>query len=186
MVAAHLQTGWYVVLRLREVHQLTRDVEEQGGVHGSSVHGDAAHGLVLRPRDGEDIHRPHSCAVGAKGAQGLLVGVLAVGRQNDELLDPTLLPRTYQIVEESVEGLASDGRATRKGRRRGGIHAIFYRRGPEDVEFRREIIGHALDDECVATQGQMWSMLLRCSDGDDEPCVPLQVGEHRIWSEVLE
>lgn len=85
-----------------------------------------------------------------------------------------------------MERLAADGRTAREWRWGGGIHTIFYGRGSQDVELRREIVGEALDDERVATEGEVWSMLLRRSDRYDESTVPLEVSTHGSGSEMLE
>jgi two-component system nitrogen regulation sensor histidine kinase NtrY len=114
------------------------------------------------------------------------VRVRAVGGQHHELLDPAVLPRADEIVEQPVQRLAAHGGASGVLRRGRGIHPIFYGGRAEHLEHGGQVVGEMLHDDRVAAKGEMRSVLLGRPDGDNEPGVPRQVALHLVRREVLQ
>jgi len=127
---------------------------------------------------GEDIDRAYPRPFGVQGAEGFLVRVGSVRRQDDELLYTSGLPRTYEIVEQTVEGLGMGRCTPREVRRRGGIGAIFYGGCSEHLKLGREVVSEPLDNDGIAAKREMGAMLFGRSNWNDEARIASEVRPH--------
>lgn len=171
---------------LLQIHQRPVHVQQKRGVERAAMHRNTASCLVIGQGDREQIHGANRRSMGLERTQGLLVGVLAVRRQNNELPDPPLFPRAHQVVEESMQRLASHRGAPGKGSAGGRVDTIFYGGGAQHVELGRKIVGEPFHDEGVAPQREMGPMLLGSAHGNDQAGVPREVGAHGRRSQVLD
>ncbi len=176
----------HIVLRHRQVDQLVVHVQEERRIDGAAVNRNAARGLLPNQWDAEDVDCSNTRPVRPERAQGFLVRVLPMGGNDNELLHSTLFPRSDQVVQESMERLAPNRCAAGKGSRSCRVHAIFYGGGAQDVEFCREVVREPLHDDGVTAQREVLSMLLRGTDGHDQPRIAFQVGAHRVGGKVFE
>jgi hypothetical protein len=138
-------------------------------------------GVILvsdRERGREDVHRAYPGTLGVKGAQGLLVGIGSVSREDDELRDSSCLPCAYEVVEEAMEGLGMCRGASREMGHGWGVRAIFYGGSSKYLELGGEVIGKALDDDGVTTQREMGAVLLGRSDRHDQSWITREVCAH--------
>src|SRR5256885_1016212 len=138
------------VLGALHAHQLRREVEQQRGVELAAVHRAVRVGEVAAEVGGEHVHREYPGAPRPQGRERLLVRVVAVRREDDERVDAGLLPGPEQIVHPAVQGLAAHRGVAGVRPLGGGVHAVFDRRGAQDVEAGGEIVGQPLGVVVVA------------------------------------
>ena len=122
-----------------------------------------------------DVDDADPCAGGDEGGEGLEVGVVAVGGDEDELGDAVALPRVEQLVHGAVEGLSAEGGGA--GVRALGpyIDAEVEGRGAKDAELTGEVDAETSSDEHIAAEGQVRAVLFERADRDNESRVAGQV-----------
>src|SRR5207244_2298567 len=67
-----------------------------------------------------------------------------------------------------------------------GVGALFDSRGAQDLGPGREVVGQALDDDAVATEGKVGTVLLAGAHRDEEAGITLEYEAHFVGSEGLE
>jgi len=114
------------------------------------------------------------------------MGVLSMSGEYHKLSYPAGLPGSHQVVEHAVQRLAPDAGASGKRPGGAGVDAEFEGWGTKHLEFCREIVGQALDDNGVTAQGQVGAMLLRRPDRQDEARIAPQMGPDRLRRQELQ
>jgi len=94
--------------------------------------------------------------------------------RNNELLDAARFPRTDKFVEKPVQRLPAHPGTPGVDEGGFGVDAVLDGGSAENLESRGEVVGEPLDDDRVATKGEMWPMLLCGTDGNDESGVPVE------------
>ena len=89
------------------------------------------------------------------------------GEQN-EFAHSSRLPRVDQVVEHPVKRFLSQRRVAGKTSFRVDVHSILHRRSSQHAIFSRQIVGHTLDDDCVAAKREVRTVLLTRPDWYDE------------------
>src|SRR6266480_1491145 len=185
-VARALLLREHEVLGALHADEVWREVEQQGRVELAAVHRPVGVLEVAREVEGEYVDREDAGLAGAQGRERLLVGVVAVGGQDDEAFDPRLLPRSEQVVHPAVQRLAADRGVAGEGPLGDGVDPIFDRRGAQDLERPGEVVGQALDDDGVATERQVGAVLLARSHRDQEAGIALENETHLVGDEGLQ
>lgn len=171
-VSPCIRLGRLVVAGPFEFHQLAVDVEEERRIDLATVDWLARRAVIVGKSHREDIDRPHRRLARMKGGKRLLMRIHAVCREDHELRDASVFPAPDQVVEEPGQRLAVQRRAPRIWGERRGIYAIFYGGCSQDGKLGREVVGELFDDEGVAPKWEVWTVLLRGADWDDEPRIP--------------
>jgi len=105
------------------------------------------------------------------------VRIVAVRRDHDELTHPVVLPPRHQLVEHSVERLASEPRRPRPPTTGEG-HTVRERRCYQDAQALREGDGDGFGDERVRAEGEVWTVLLEGAHRDDEAWIADELPVH--------
>ena len=121
---------------LRQVHadELGGNVQHQRGVELPAMC--RTGGILEKAREieCEDVDRENASAARAQGGQSLLVGVVPVSGENNERVDPALLPGAEQIIHPAVQRFPAHAGIAGIGAFGGGIHTIGDRRRPQHAE----------------------------------------------------
>ncbi len=134
----------------------------------------------------EDVDHADSSALRDDGCERFLMANVPVRGEENELAHSFGLPRIGEVVEGSQERLATQ-RCIANGTMLGlGVDPVLDRRGPQNSELRREVIGEVLDDERVAPKGEMGTMLLAGPDGNDEPRIAQQTETNQVGDDLLD
>lgn len=172
MNPAHVAAGGDVVTGGRQIHEA--GIYEQ---HERRVHFPPMDGKAIRrgERDRENVDAANLRLPRPKGAERLLVRIVPVRRQENKLLHPLLFPIPNQVVEKPVEGLTPDGGIAGRRPANGGIDAIFHGRRAQHLERGGEVAGQPFDDQRVASQRKVGTMLFRGTDRNDQAPIALQM-----------
>ena len=95
--------------------------------------------------------------------------IVAVRCKNNERVHAALLPGAEQIVHPAVQGLAAHRGVTRIWTFDGGVDAVGHRRGAQEMKARGQIVGEPLDDERIAAERQMGTVLFAGADWNQQP-----------------
>ena len=158
--AGHLTLTQRKVLGELHADELRREIQHQRRIELAAVRWAAGIVQIAGEVEGKDVYREYASPVGAQGRKGLLMGIVAVRRKNNESAHAALLPRAEQVIHPAVQGLASDSRIAGVGAFGRCVDAVRNCRRPEDAKTGRQVIGQSLDDERIATKGEVGSMLL--------------------------
>ncbi len=156
------------VLGPLELHEVPIDVEQQRRVELSTVHGRKLLRAPGSERHRKNVHRAHASSSSAKRAQRFLMRVRPMGGQDDELVHSPGLPVAGQVVEHPVERLPVNRCASRELRYRWRVDAIFYGGCSEHPKLGGEVVSKPFNDERIAPQRKMRTMLLSRADRDNE------------------
>ena len=118
--------------------------------------------------EAEDVDHLDGGLLGADGAQRLEVGLARLRGEDDELPDACpVFPGLDKFVHDTVQRATPESGASREGAG-DGVHPVLDRRCPQDAERGREIVGEVLDDDRVAAERQVGSVLLGGANRYDE------------------
>jgi len=165
----HLALGEQKVLGELHMDQLGREVEHERRIELAAMGRSGRVFEIVGEVEGKDVHGEYSSPPRAQRGEGFLMGIMSVGGKNNESVHATLLPGAEQVVHPAVQSFPAHRRIAREGTLGGGVHAIRYRRGAQDAEAARQVVGETLDDERVAAEREVWSMLLAGANGYQQP-----------------
>ena len=156
------------VLSQAHAHELGCEMQHQRGIELAAVRVAAGFVEIAGEVERKDVDREDASLPGTQRGEGFLVRIVAVGRENNESIHAALLPGAEQIVHPAMQGLAADGRIAGIGTFGCRIHAKGDSRGTQNPEFGGEVVGQPLDDDRIASERQMRSMLFTRADRHEQ------------------
>jgi len=167
--ASHLTLAEREVLGELHADELRGDVQHERRIELATVRRTVRFFEIPGKVEGEDVDGEHAGAAGAQGGEGFLMGVVPVRRKNNEGANAALLPRAQQIIHPAVQGLAADRGIAWIVTFSRRVDAIGDCRRPQNREAGGEVVGEALDDECIATKREVRPMLLAGAHRHQQP-----------------
>src|SRR2546423_5786256 len=124
----------------------------------------------------EDVDDSHARGGRDNSSKRLLMRIMSVRGEQNELTNARCLPRIDQIVEYAVKGLFSQRRVAGEAALGIDVDSVLRRRSAQHAIFRGQIVSHALDDDGIASERHMRTVLLACADRDDESRIVAEDG----------
>jgi len=149
------------------------------------------HGLGLRFQEItevhlEDVYDAHPRARCDDRGERFEVRVVLVRREENEFFDTSCFPGVDEIIECSMERLAAQRGIPGKSTLGIDVHAIFERRCSQDPKFGGEVVREMLNDDRVAAERHVWTVLLTCTDGHDQSGVASEGFSNLGGTELLQ
>ncbi len=102
------------------------------------------------------------------------VGFVTLGRDDYDFVDAVVVPTGEEFIYGTMEGLPAQRAGTGIRRPVRLRKAIMEGRSHHQLQATGKIQSHALGDERIRAEGQMWSVMVERADGKDQTWISRQ------------
>ncbi len=159
--------------------------------HERSINLITVHGFTLAFKQvgkvqPENIHHSYPGSCGYNSRESLLMWIMTMGCQQDKLPYAASFPGIEEIVQKGVQGLPAEARIAKKVSLCGNVDAIFYGGRAQHSILRRKIVSEVFNNDGVAAEWKVRSVLFARADRNDQACICGNDGGYLGWYQLFQ